>query len=430
MRHSESVGALFLPEIFAIIAFVILFLGYFYEASKEIYRQRKWSLVCPYGIGALMQLLNISVLLCVLNLRYSDNPNLWNAVPASTGRIVFSAAEIVLFVLLAAVYVVMRVLGRRATSRLDNDSVEEAVMNLPSGICFAYESGRVVLSNHIILSLVHEITGAPLSDANVAWNAVMSSSQRVEEDVFLFQSRLGRFWKFEKKTLEADGERFVQIDADDVTALMNARRELEVLNAKITAQNERTRELIETISQKKSEQEILDMQRRVHHEVGQCIILADRYLKAPPDSGRLASLLSMWEKTFLGTPKRKEMDMSQREQEIIKAAEIGDCKVMFRGDRPHGELMYRLYLSAVREAVTNAMRHANATEVYVDGHEDSNALSVIISDNGTFDGAEVKEGVGLTKLREKLERAGVRMEIITEDGFSLSLFFPLAEENR
>ena len=87
---------------------------------------------------------------------------------------------------------------------------------------------------------------------------------------------------------------------------------------------------------------------------------------------------------------------------------------------------------AVREAVTNIIRHSNAGKVEIDLSRSKNRVRLQISDDGKsspITPGQVTPGHGLTGMRERLELLGGRLEIDTgaHGGVRLSLSCPIPE---
>ncbi|MEO6172668.1 MAG: sensor histidine kinase [Arenimonas sp.] len=82
---------------------------------------------------------------------------------------------------------------------------------------------------------------------------------------------------------------------------------------------------------------------------------------------------------------------------------------------------------AVREAVTNIIRHSNARYVEIELGKNRNVLQLKISDDGKSH--MVTPGHGLSGMRERLELLGGRLEIDTgpQGGVRLSLSCPILE---
>jgi signal transduction histidine kinase len=75
---------------------------------------------------------------------------------------------------------------------------------------------------------------------------------------------------------------------------------------------------------------------------------------------------------------------------------------------------------AVSEALTNALKHAHATEVRVDIHVEDDAILVSVHDDGVG-GADLGGGSGLIGLRDRVEPLGGDVQITSPPGQGTSL---------
>jgi signal transduction histidine kinase len=74
-------------------------------------------------------------------------------------------------------------------------------------------------------------------------------------------------------------------------------------------------------------------------------------------------------------------------------------------------------IQIVREALSNIVRHANATEVYIDIHETSSQITLVISDNGTgFEPDKVKHGSGLQNIHQRVWRLNGSVNVTSRKG--------------
>jgi two-component system sensor histidine kinase DesK len=78
---------------------------------------------------------------------------------------------------------------------------------------------------------------------------------------------------------------------------------------------------------------------------------------------------------------------------------------------------------ALREAVTNVIRHAQAKTCVVRLRKDDGELHLEVSDDGV--GARAPEGAGLAGMRERLAGLGGRLERIVSDGTTLLIHLPV-----
>jgi signal transduction histidine kinase len=84
-------------------------------------------------------------------------------------------------------------------------------------------------------------------------------------------------------------------------------------------------------------------------------------------------------------------------------------------------------LRCVQEIITNAIRHAAATNLWIELARTGNGIAIQARDDGR--GAkELRPGHGLTGMRERLEQVGGRLEIETQPakGFRLNAWLPLS----
>jgi two-component system sensor histidine kinase DesK len=83
---------------------------------------------------------------------------------------------------------------------------------------------------------------------------------------------------------------------------------------------------------------------------------------------------------------------------------------------------------ALREAITNIVRHAHATVCHVALLEQDRTIHFTIEDNGL--GGQIREGNGLRGMRERLESMAGAVKLTTSArGTSLEITLPLADES-
>ena len=109
--------------------------------------------------------------------------------------------------------------------------------------------------------------------------------------------------------------------------------------------------------------------------------------------------------------------MLQKEK-LLDSAKTGGVTVRIRGEEPTNvvaELMY----TAMQVCLTNAIQHANATEVSVNIWENECSDTVMIRNNGKPPEKKIMEGGGLTNLRHRIEKSGGKMTVQSLPEFSL-----------
>lgn len=74
----------------------------------------------------------------------------------------------------------------------------------------------------------------------------------------------------------------------------------------------------------------------------------------------------------------------------------------------------------VAEAITNAVKHANATELQIAVHRGAEMLHIEVRDDG-FGGAEPTGGAGLRGIADRVEALGGRLRIDSPAGHGTRL---------
>ena len=103
------------------------------------------------------------------------------------------------------------------------------------------------------------------------------------------------------------------------------------------------------------------------------------------------------------------------EGETLSTEEYGSLTVE---DDPDGTVDGAELADAAREALTNARKHARATQVVVSCHVSAGVGTVVVTDDGIgFDPASTARGTGLREsIVGRMERAGGSAEIESEVG--------------
>ena len=331
--------------------------------------------------------------------------------------------------------------GREQTG-LRPQSLRAAIDRLPDGLCFAAPDGRPILVNTQMDQLLLRLTGKPLLDARSAWEALEAFSRKQpappwspppEGGLLDLVCPDGSRWRFRREQLLDRQPHYIQLTAWDITALFEANRQLYETNQRLTAQQARLRDLLEHIVELNREKEVLAFKSRLHDDFGQCLLTTRRYLSGQAPAHPLPQLTALWRQAIGGLasiPAGAAVPDSPPEEELCRTAELIGCRVMFRG----GDLLPRgtmsLVCAAAREALTNGVRHARATQVTVEVTPGEAGFHVEIWDNGQAVPATQAEGEGLSNLRKKLEREGVLFQIQWGRGVRLILDLPAAPDRK
>lgn len=305
---------------------------------------------------------------------------------------------------------------------ITRSSVKESLDWLNTGLCFAYKNGMVMLINHRMNNLSHTIFGRDLQNANAFWEnlkdgetqaGVMRLSMGASPSFRLPDQTV---WTFAREVIEG----ITQLTAAETTKLNNLTEELKEKNAELSVMNERLRKYGENVDKLIREKERLETKVRIHRELGQALLLTRRYLQGESDNNK--DLINVFKRNIAmlrlesESPKNDEpLDM------LMKPAHSAGIEVLITGQMPKQEDANRLFFEAATEALTNAVRHADAKTLRIAFSEDNEAYSVCFTNDGNQPQNEIVEGGGLGSLRLKTEQIGGTMEVLYQPEFVLKL---------
>lgn len=111
---------------------------------------------------------------------------------------------------------------------------------------------------------------------------------------------------------------------------------------------------------------------------------------------------------------------------LNEAAALG-VEIKLDGMLPIEPVIYDLTVKAIRECVTNCVRHARGTAVFAEIRGIPGGYTVSVTNNGEKPKTEIREGGGLSDLRRSIEAAGGEMAVLSRPEFTLKLKFTREE---
>ena len=124
--------------------------------------------------------------------------------------------------------------------------------------------------------------------------------------------------------------------------------------------------------------------------------------------------------------KNDSIDLFQEIREVFEGADYDVGLHYDMGENVPNYVKY-CFLTAAKEALTNTMRHSDATEIKVTVQEHPALYQLRIQDNGTKPPrmAEAYEGMGLQNIASRVKNAGGYFTFGYEDGFKIFITLPI-----
>ena len=381
--------------------------------------------------------------LALCSVRYVNRISGWNPdVQPDTGwKWLHSlpAGGVILFVLVLVVLTwhFFRKSVKVYQNSITRSSIKESIDNLPAGLGFCAPNGRILLANRRMEELCHAITGEDFQDANQFWRILTDGTgcegtERISEgNAPCFRLSDKTIWTFGQKLLCVDGKNVIQITAVNTTRLHQLSEELRENNRKSEEMSIRLKQYGENMKDFVRSREILEAKMRIHNEMGQALLASRSYLLQGSSPMRENDLLKQWECVIALLKKEAEPQNPKKIwSSFVDSAGLAGVKIFLEGNIPKQEETVKLIVAAAAEALTNAVRHEGADELYMKLSEAGNGLQITFTDNGKNPDGEIIEGGGLTSLRIRLEESGGTMEIKTEPEFTLAVTVPAGREEK
>ena len=323
--------------------------------------------------------------------------------------------EGILLIISIIVLVIIIFENTRTKNKITPSSVKQALDNMKLGICFADETGRIVLINYVMGRIISEKIGK--------YPQIIEDIEAVLDDSkYYFEN--DKVWRFNIVRLSQPGlEKYKQITAEDVTELYKANIELEQNNDKLKKTNEDIKIMLEKLSDRIREKETLDLKMQIHNDIGTSLIEISNIMngnkKEDMDSQIkvLQNAVSYFSNNYID-------DCSKSFLDIIKDAENMGVEVIINKKSFNDKKAEEIINIAIKESVTNCIKHAKGNKLYVELTEKDKVYFVNISNNGKVPDKEITEIGGLLSLRKRLEDVNGKMNIEHEPKFKLILEIP------
>lgn len=320
-----------------------------------------------------------------------------------------------------AVWMILNETNNRKT--INNSSIKEAFDNLPTGMCFFNEVGLPVLCNRAMHRFSFEICGRDVQFISDLQDFV--PIEGVVQDGKTFVLPNGRAWNLEKRSFTHKNESvYTQFVALDVTDLYRSRAALAEENAQLRRVQADLKQLSANVVAVTREEEILNTKMRIHDEMGRCLVAARKYLREDNCANIPEDVVRAWQRSVSMLKFNNDSAEEDMLLEIRKTCESLNMRFVQRGELPEDKRAAYILTCAVRECVTNAVRYADASELYAEFAENAGSATVAVSNNGKEPDGEIVEGGGLSTLRRRVERAGGSMVVQSLPEFQLTVTVP------
>ena len=329
---------------------------------------------------------------------------------------------------IAAVQVALFIKLRRIRkSQIGKNSIKDSMDNLPDGLCISKMDGTPALVNRQMQLISYEVFGKHLVN-DVRCEKLVREYKISEKTKILQKNPLvieacGKIWLFQ---FTKDKEKkYRETIAYNITREWGVLGEIKKKNQEIKAANKRLSEYQMAALEYTRQKEILRSKIEIHDKMGQALIYFRHYLdKKDKTEDERKGLVQLWNESLVVLDENENEGEEVKDalwKKLLETAESIGVDIHFTGTLPQGENDKNTFISIVHEALNNAIRHAEAKNVWIDINEDGLRINLTIKNDGHKPSSEIKEKGGLKNIRARLKICDGKMSIDTSEVFTLRI---------
>ena len=323
----------------------------------------------------------------------------------------------VVFIVIGVVYLFAKSLTvlLNSLTKLKNNinyySLKEALDGLKTAVMFESKF-NVVYENLTMKNLLEKLKIKQNQSSLEIWQNIKSreNSKIVDEqNILVFLDKKVYSFSIIKQSK-------TQIYAFDITKEYSTTTEIENKQNELMAKQTEILQIIENLDEIEKQKEVLTLKSKLHDIIGQRLFILHHILDTIDekdfDLNRVKKMLA----TMLNEIDSDEIAEAEAMQNsIITAFEMIGFHIEILGEMPKEAQKAKALVKIIRECATNAIRHANATKLFVDISDDK----IKIYDNGKFTSKTFVEGTGIKGMRLNSTELGGELFVSTQNGFEV-----------
>ena len=284
--------------------------------------------------------------------------------------------------------------------------IKQTIDKSPSGIMSLKGKNKVLFRNSIMYNLMKELKIHNNYSENVRKLAV----ERIGNDNVLIVNNVA--WLF---CISEDDEEITAFNIDEEYRLQ---QKLERQNVKIRNNNLEIMWTIDNMEELEKEEKTIKIKNRFHDLLGQNLSILQAYLNQKiKDEKKFNEVKFMIKKMFTHFEDTDNPKINLNN--LIEVNKHVGIKINLKGKLPEDKDKAKIFFEIIREAVTNAIRHANSTQINVVIKNDNNKSTMTIMNNGSRPKGVIVEHEGIKGMKRRAKRINGNIYINTQPEFQI-----------
>ena len=206
----------------------------------------------------------------------------------------------------------------------------------------------------------------------------------------------------------------------DITEEYKLHQKLNGQNKKLKENNKKILLSIDNIEELEKEKNLLKLKNKYHDILGQNLSILQQYLnKENISQENFEEIKFMIQKMFIDIEDTD--DTNANLENLIKIHKKNGTDIIIDGKLPQNKETAKVFFEIIREATTNAIRHAGSSKVFVKIRETLEETYMIITNDGRKPNEFITENQGIKDMRRKVKKLGGMFYISTVSEFSVNI---------
>ena len=206
----------------------------------------------------------------------------------------------------------------------------------------------------------------------------------------------------------------------DITEEYKLHQKLNGQNKKLKENNKKILLSIDNIEELEKEKNLLKLKNKYHDILGQNLSILQQYLnKENITQENFEEIKFMIQKMFIDIEDTD--DTNANLENLIKIHKKNGTDIIIDGKLPQNKEVAKVFFEIIREATTNAIRHAGSSKVFVNIKETLEETYMIITNDGRKPNEFITENQGIKDMRRKVKKLGGMFYISTVPEFSVNI---------
>ena len=300
-------------------------------------------------------------------------------------------------------------------------SVKDSIDMLNAGLCYWEDGGRIILSNKKMDEICLALSGEMLLNGEKFYNCLESECIPMHDGTIKY---------FIHNLVEFEDKQIHELIASDVTELYKKNELLKQETISLQKMNESLHRYNQNIEETVRKQEILDAKVYIHDEMNRLMLVTTANAETPVPEEDFIEILKLWRNNaiLLGTELNKSR-VNTDITEVNQLAELLGIQLIWEGEQLLSipDSIREVFVMVAREAIANAVKHAEAKNITIGIHMNDEKLFIEISNDGKLPMGEITLGGGLKNIKRMVEEKKGQLILEINEQFHMILEFELSD---